>query len=201
MMITSPEQLREHYELPKERALLKQLNHIDQHAERFISFSPFLVLSTVSGKGKMDASPRGGVPGFVKVLDEKTLLIPDSKGNNRLDSLSNIVETGKAGVLFLLPGMDETLRVNGNAHISVDPALISRFGPEKRPIASCIVLEVEELFLHCAKAFMRSKLWDENSRIDKDAIPSMGQMLKDQIGHQDQAETREEMLKRYEADV
>lgn len=149
----------------------------------------------------MDASPRGGVPGFVKVLDEKTLLIPDSKGNNRLDSLSNIVETGKAGVLFLLPGMDETLRVNGNAHISVDPALISRFGPEKRPIASCIVLEVEELFLHCAKAFMRSKLWDENSRIDKDAIPSMGQMLKDQIGHQDQAETREEMLKRYEADV
>ena len=201
MKISTEEQLRELYELPKERTILKQLDRLDKYAEKFISLSPFLVLSSVGSSGKLDASPRGGVPGFVKVLNEKTLLIPDSKGNNRLDSLVNIIETDEVGILFLIPGMDETLRVNGKAHLSTSSEHLALFEVEKKPVVSCIVVQVEEMFLHCAKALMRSKLWSNESRMDRSELPSMGEMLKDQIGHSDNAETREEMLKRYEGDV
>jgi PPOX class probable FMN-dependent enzyme len=201
MRISSEAELRGYYQLPKERTILKEMNQLDRHAKRFISLSPFAVLSTASDEGSLDASPRGGVPGFVQVLNVTTLIIPDSKGNNRLDSLSNIVQTGAAGLLFLIPGMDETLRVNGNAYISAAPDLLSGFIPEKQPIATCIVLEVKQVFLHCAKALMRSGLWNTASQIDRGIMPSMGEMLKDQIGHNGEAETREQMLKRYENDV
>jgi PPOX class probable FMN-dependent enzyme len=201
MNISTEIQLRTLYEQPKERTLLKQLDHLDQHAKKFISLSPFLVLSTMSDSDNMDSSPRGGVPSFVQVLDDKTLLIPDSKGNNRLDSLVNIIETERVGILFLIPGMDETLRVNGRAFLSTAPDLIEQFRLEKKPIVSCIVVEVEEMFLHCAKALMRSKLWSEDYKIERSEMPSMGQMLKDQVGHNQHAETREEMLKRYQSDI
>jgi len=201
MQIASEEQLRELYEQPKERALLKQLDHLDRHAKKFITLSPFLVLSSVGSSGKLDASPRGGVPGFVKVLNEKTLMIPDSKGNNRLDSLVNIIETGEVGTLFLIPGMDETMRVNGKAHLSTSADHLALFETEKRPIVSCIVVEVDEMFLHCAKALMRSRLWAEESKIDRSKMPAMGEMLKEQMGHDDVSETQENMLKRYKEDV
>lgn len=200
-MIRTEEELRRLYDQPKERAVLKQLNKLDPHAVRFIELAPFLVLSTFSADGKLDASPRGGVNGFVKVQDTSTLLIPDSKGNNRLDSLVNIVETGRVGMLFLIPGVDETLRVNGKAYVSTDKEMLARITPEKKPVASCIVVKVEEMFLHCAKALMRSKLWDVNAQVDREKLPSMGSMLKDQIGHSDPPETREQMLRRYSEDV
>ena len=201
MKINTTTKLRETYGYPSGRAKEKELSFLDHHAINFIKKSPFLIMSTSSVKGKLDASPRGGVPGFVHVRDENTILIPDSKGNNRVDSLSNIVETGTIGLLFLIPGMDETLRLNGKAYISNDTEDLSLLMAEKKPPKACVIVEVEELFLHCAKALMRSKLWDEKSKINRDEMPSMGQMLKDQLNSSEPAETREAMLKRYESDL
>lgn len=135
------------------------------------------------------------------MLDENTVLIPDSKGNNLLDSLSNIVQTRRVGLLYLIPGMDETLRINGAADVSKDPELLKLFEPEKQPIKSCIVVHTEEVFMHCAKALMRSKLWSNEHQIDRSEMPSMGQILKDQIGHEGPVESRDEMLKRYQTDI
>lgn len=199
--ITTIQQLRDLYGYPKGRAKDKVLNGLEKHAINFINHSPFLVISTADDKGKQDASPRGGLPGFIKVLNNKQLVIPDAKGNNRIDSLSNIIETGNIGLLFLIPGVDETLRINGDAYISTDDELLELFSSEKNPPKSCIVVAVKEVFLHCAKAFMRSRLWDESSKINRDNFPTMGQMLKDQLDSKEAPETREAMIKRYQKDL
>lgn len=149
----------------------------------------------------MDASRRGSVSGFVKVIDSKTLFIPDVKGNNRVDSISNIIETGQIGILFLIPGVDETLRINGSAYLSTDKGYLKLFTEEQNPPIACVVVSVEESFLHCAKAFMRSKLWDVSSQIDRDSFPTMGQMLKDQLGSMESPESREAMIERYKPDL
>lgn len=147
--------------------------------------------------GRLDASPRGGEPGFVRVVDETTLWIPDAPGNNRLDSFGNIVETGQVGMLFLIPGIDETLRVNGRAHLSTDPDKREQLATPRWTPKVVVVVAVEEAFLHCPKALMRSKLWADESRQDRSVLPSLGQMLKDQTGSPEPAETQEEMLARY----
>lgn len=149
----------------------------------------------------MDASPRGGNPGFVKVLNSQEIVIPDAKGNNRVDSLINIVETGRIGMLFLIPGVDETLRLNGTAFITSDTKYIEMFLSEKIPVKTCLVIKVEEVFLHCAKAFMRSKLWHEDSKIERSELPTMGQMLSDQLDSDETPETQEAMVKRYQKDL
>ncbi len=201
MKIRTEEQLRELYGYASGRAKDKVFSKLDKHAINFINESPFLILSSSNNEGKQDASPRGGSLGFVKVISDSEIIIPDSKGNNRVDSLSNIVETGKVGLLFLIPGVDETLRINGNAYLSTDEDYLNLFTEEKNPPKSCIVISVEEVFLHCAKALMRSKLWDESSKINRDEFPTMGQMLKDQLGSKDAPETREAMIKRYQKDL
>lgn len=201
MTITNLSQLRELYDQPNERASGKQLSKLDKHAVNFINNSPFLILSTVSKNGEMDSSPRGGKSGFVKILNDHEIVIPDSKGNNRIDSLTNIIETGRVGMLFLIPGMDETLRVNGSAHISTDVELINSFPSDNRPPKTCIVIKLEEVFLHCAKALMRSKLWNPSSLIERSSMPTMGQMLKDQLSSTDTPESQEEMIKRYQYDL
>jgi PPOX class probable FMN-dependent enzyme len=201
MEIKSVEELRHIYESPSERAVKKQLSTLDVHAANFVMASPFLILSTYSTNGKVDASPRGGSPGFVKILGEQELLIPDAKGNNRLDSLGNIVETGNAGLLFLVPGMDETLRVNGRAIVSTDQKYLEFFALEPNRPKTCIVVSVEEVFLHCAKALMRSKLWSEDSKVARSNWPTMGQMLKDQIGSKGEPESQKAMLERYRKDL
>ncbi len=201
MKIENESQLRELYGYPSGRAKDKVLSHLEKHAINFIEMAPFLMMSTSSSKGKMDASPRGGVSGFVKVVDKTTLVIPDAKGNNRVDSISNIVETGHIGLLFLIPGVDETLRINGSAYLSTDTTYLELFIEEQNLPKACIVVSVEEAFLHCAKAFMRSKLWDASAQIDRDSFPTMGQMLKDQLGSQDAPESREAMVKRYKKDL
>ncbi|MEL6698262.1 MAG: pyridoxamine 5'-phosphate oxidase family protein [Bacteroidota bacterium] len=201
MQIQTLKQLRALYATPSKRAKGKEMTQLDVHAKNFLSISPFFMLSTYGKEGLADASPRGGKPGFVQILDDQRLIIPDSKGNNRLDSLSNIVETGQVGMLFLVPGMDETLRVNGKAHLSTDLALLDLFPHEQNPPKVAIVVEVESVFLHCAKALMRSQLWAPEVQIDRSSFPTIGQMLKDQLGGPEAPESQEEMVKRYQKDL
>ncbi|HWS73870.1 MAG TPA: MSMEG_1061 family FMN-dependent PPOX-type flavoprotein, partial [Quisquiliibacterium sp.] len=175
MQITTLDALRQLYAQPTGRVLGKQIGSLDAHCRRFIALSPFVVVSTSDDAHNADASPRGGEPGFVKVDAEGRLLIPDSPGNNRLDSLENIVRTGKLGLLFMIPGFDETLRVNGGASLSVAPDDIALCTTERRAPKLVIRVTVREAYLHCAKAFLRSKLWSESAKVDRSLMPTIGQ--------------------------
>ena len=197
MKIETLEQLRTLYASPKERAIKKQLASLDRHCKRYISLSPFVVLSSMGGDEVLDASPRGGAPGFVKVMDYNTLLIPDSPGNNRLDTLENIIHTGRLGLLFLIPGVDETLRVNGAADLSVAPADIAQCTTEVRAPKLVIRVNVQQAYLHCAKAFMRSKLWESESRIERSQLPTMVDMINEQAAIEGVFETHDEIMQRY----
>lgn len=201
MKINNTETLRDLYGEPSFRAAKKGLGYLEKHGRNFIEKSPFALISTVDTKGKLDASPRGGAPGFVRIQSDTQILIPDAKGNNRVDSLSNIVETGQIGMLFLIPGIDETLRLNGTAQVSTDPELLDLFTSERNPPKACIVVDIEEVFLHCAKAFMRSRLWDPEAQIERSSFPTMGQMLKDQLGTAETPESQEAMVERYQKDL
>ena len=201
MNITSIEVLRRLYATPQPRAVRKQIGALDAHCRRFIALSPFVVLATGGEALDMDASPRGGPPGFVKVDANGALLIPDSPGNNRLDSLENIVATGRAGLLFLIPGFDETLRVNGRAVLSQHAADIALCTDERRAPKLVIKVVVGAAYLHCAKAFLRSKLWHASALTDRATLPSAGQMISDQTGIFVAPETREDMEKRYAPDL
>ncbi|GGZ71284.1 MSMEG_1061 family FMN-dependent PPOX-type flavoprotein [Algibacter mikhailovii] len=201
MKINSIEALRELYDLPKGRAKDKVLTVLEKHAIHFIKNAPFLVMSTYSKLGQVDASPRGGHSGFVSIVNESKLIIPDAIGNNRLDSITNIIETGRIGLLFLIPGINETLRLNGSAYLSTHADYLQLFSSEMHTPKACIVVTVEEVFLHCAKAFMRSKLWDPSLFVDRNTFPSMGKMLKDQLGMAGDPETRAAMEKRYLLDL
>ena len=199
--ITNLEALRELYGPARERALKKEIPALDTHATRFVGLSPFVVLASSDAGGHMDASPRGGEPGFVKVPDAQTLLLPDAPGNNRLDTLENIIATGRLGLLFMVPGFDETLRVNGRAVLSTDPADLALCADARRTPALVIRLTVESVYLHCAKAFIRSGLWDASRHTDRAKLPSMAEMLRDQIrvfkGEEIEAESQAQMLERY----
>lgn len=199
--ITSEEQLRELYGYPKGRAANKLLPALEKHSVNIINKSPFVLISTSAKSGRLDCSPRGGEPGFVKVINNNKVIIPDSKGNNRLDSLVNIIETGQAGLLFLLPGMDETLRVNGIANISIDPELLKLFGDENNPPKSVLEINITEVFLHCAKSLMRSKLWDSSRHIKRSDLPTTGQMMSDQLSDTSETESQEAMVERYKKDL
>jgi PPOX class probable FMN-dependent enzyme len=201
MKIESIQALRQLYNAPQERAVRKQIAALDVHCRRFIGLSPFLLLATSDPAHNMDASPRGGAPGFVKVTESGELLIPDAPGNNRLDSLENIVTTGKIGLLFLIPGIDETLRVNGSAVLSVSAADIAACTTERRAPKLVVRVTVEAAYLHCAKAFMRSKLWEPGAQVDRSLLPTAGKMISDQTGIQVAPETREEMARRYAPDL
>ena len=198
--LTSPQSLHPLYDPVRERSAAKELQQLDVHAMRFISLSPFVVVAS-GGVDGMDASPRGGSPGFVKVLDAHTLLIPDSPGNNRLDTLQNIIHTPQIGLLFMVPGVDETLRVNGAAVLSVDEAQRELCKDERRTPKLVIRVTVQASYLHCAKALMRSELWDPAHHQPRTCMPSMGEMLRDQVAHKvspgTSFETQEQMLERY----
>jgi PPOX class probable FMN-dependent enzyme len=201
MTIDSIAALRQHYADPQERAVKKQIAALDIHCRRFIGLSPFVLLASSDAGHNLDASPRGGEPGFVKVADEHTLLLPDSPGNNRLDSFQNIVATGKVGLLFLIPGIDETLRVNGSAVLSQTGDDIAACTTERRAPKLVVRITVEAAYLHCAKAFMRSKLWDPAARVDRSVLPTAGQMIGDQTGIATAPETQEAMVQRYAPDL
>jgi PPOX class probable FMN-dependent enzyme len=194
--ITTEVELRALYPAPAERALRKDLDHLDRHCRRFIAFSPFVVLATADADGRQDATPRGGDPGLVHVADDHTLLLPDRPGNNRLDSLANLTQRPEVGLLFMVPGVDETLRVNGTAELRDDPDLTARFAASGRSPRIVVQITVRQAYLHCAKALMRSRLWDPDAHIERTVLPTMGQMLRDQIGS-GRVETQAEMVERY----
>jgi PPOX class probable FMN-dependent enzyme len=180
--------LRDCYTEPiGERARLKVQPALDGHMRQFIALSPFVCLGSSSDAGA-DVTPRGDTPGFVQVLDDHTLLIPDWPGNNRLDTLMNIEANPQVGLLFLIPGFVESLRVNGVAEISIEPALLERWTVNGKHPRSVLRVSVREAFLHCGKALLRSKLWDASAQVDRSRLPSYGQMLKDQTQVRDTVE-------------
>ncbi len=201
MRITTIEALESLYATPSERALRKELPALDSHCTRFVELSPFVVLSSVGAGGDADASPRGGAPGFVKTPDRQTVLLPDAPGNNRLDSLRNIVQTGRVGLLFMVPGVEETLRVNGRAELSTRPHDLAACQDERRVPRLVIRIRVEQAYLHCAKALMRSRLWDPASQVERGVLPGMNRMIADQIGGEPAAETQAEMRERYRSEL
>ena len=201
LQIRTIDQLRTLYDLPSERVIRKELRSIDKHIENFIRLSPFLVIASGSPQMQFDASPRGGGPGWVKVLDSKTLLVPDAPGNNRLDTLQNIIATSQVGLLFFVPGVDEMLRINGQASLLTDREFLSHFDDHKRRPKLVIKVIVEAAYMHCAKALMRSRLWAIESQVDRAVLPTMGQIIKDHAQLDTPVETQEEMLKRYENDL
>jgi PPOX class probable FMN-dependent enzyme len=166
------------YGEPSAGAIAKEIEYIHPHYRAMIEASPFMVLST-SGPGGLDASPRGDPAGFVHVLDDRTLLIPDRRGNNRADSLRNIIHDPRVALLFLIPGVGETLRVNGTAVISVDPALLARFPFRDTLPRSVIVVTADRVYFQCPKALVRSELWNPEKHIDRKSLPSTGTILGD----------------------
>ena len=183
--ITTSRDLRERYGAPSELAVLKQLDHIDKHCRAFIALSPFLVIGTMGADGLGDVSPKGDAPGFVLVSDEHTLVIPDRPGNNRTDSLLNLLDNPGVGLLFMVPGMNETLRVNGTARIVTDVAVLEAMLVNERAPRSALVVDVKEAYLHCAKALMRSKLWGDEHKIERKSFPTLGRIITDQAGRGD----------------
>jgi PPOX class probable FMN-dependent enzyme len=179
-IITTEAALREVLGHPGELALRKELSYLDRHCRAFIALSPFVLVGSTDSSGKTDVTPRGDAPGFALVLDEKTLAIAERPGNRRLDTLRNVLQTARVGLLFMIPGVEETLRVNGRASIVRDAAILDRTAAHgKRPLVAMVV-EVEECFMHCAKALKRSSLWDTTTWPERDALPSLAQILLDQ---------------------
>jgi len=174
--ITMLEQLHAVYGEPVPNSLLKELDHVSDHYRAFIEAAPFVVMAT-SGPEGLDCTPRGDPPGFVRVVDRNTLLIPDRRGNNRVDSLRNLVVDPRISLLFLIPGVGETLRVNGRATISTDPALCRSFAMGDKLPRSVIVVTAEGVYFQCPKALVRSRLWDPSRHVDRKSLPSSGQIL------------------------
>lgn len=179
---SSEAELRTLYGAPSELSARKSLSQLDAHCRTFIERSPFLCLSTAAADGTADVSPRGDAPGFVRVLDDHALLIPDRLGNNRIDSLRNVLQNANVGLLFLVPGVDETLRVNGLAQVVVRSTLLEACAVNWKVPKTGMLIEVREAFLQCAKALIRSRLWTDEYRLARDQLPTLGKILVDQIG-------------------
>lgn len=180
--LTDPAQLRRHYGEIHPLAVRKVLPRLDRHCREFIALSPFLVLATADAGGRVDASPRGDAPGFVQVLDDATLFLPDRPGNNRVDSYGNVLASAGVGLLFLVPGLNETLRVNGTARIVTEAALLAGAAVQGKPARAGLLIAVEEAFFHCGKALIRARLWDATRHVPRAAFPSLGQVIADQTG-------------------
>lgn len=179
--IETEDALREHYRQPSDITRRKRIDHLDEHCRAFVDHAPFVLVGTAAPDGTADVSPKGGPPGFVVVLDEHRLAIPDLAGNNLLDSLTNLVANPSIGLLFLVPGMEETLRVNGRGCITRDPAVLDACAVKDRRPTAAIGVDVTEAFVHCAKAFRRSGLWDPDAWPDRSDLSSAACMLRDHI--------------------
>jgi PPOX class probable FMN-dependent enzyme len=179
--ITDLQALERLYGTPAAASLKKEVDFLHPHYQAFIRAAPFVALAS-NGPDGLDVSPRGDPAGFVHVEDEKTLLLPDRRGNNRIDSLRNIIADRRVALLFLIPGIGETLRVNGQAAISVDPELLARFALDGKEPRSVLRVRVEKVFFQCSRAILRSRLWDPSRQLDRSALPSIGTILKDLSG-------------------
>ncbi len=174
--IETIEQLEEIYREPAAPSLVKETDFVTPHYARFIAASPFAALAT-SGPEGLDCTPRGDLPGFVRLADERTLMMPDRRGNNRVDSLRNIVRDPRVGLLFMVPGSGSTLRVNGTAYLSVDAELLASFAVEGKAPRSVIVIKTEAVYFQCARAIVRSRLWSEEAKVDPKSLPTPGEVL------------------------
>ena len=191
---THPDQLRDFYDAAMPRAIRKDIAHIDDLCRRLIAAAPMIFVATHADGGRADVSPRGGPPGFVTVLDDHHLGIPDATGNRRLDTLENIVSSGRVALIFLIPGRDTTLRVNGQAAVTAAPDVLERLTPVGKPPRTAIVVKAEEVYTHCPKAFVRSKLWDPASWLDPATLPTSAEVS---LAHQRDPElTLEQVLER-----
>ena len=182
MPLASVADLREHYRPPGTNPIKKVIHRLDAHCADFIAKSPFFVLSTADADGVCDGSPKGGPPGFVQVLDERGLAWADLSGNNRLDSFQNLVTNDHVALLFLIPGLDETLRVNGAAELVTDPELGRRVAVDGKPAQVTVVVTVAEAYVHCAKALRRAELWSSDQWLSAEELPSAACMIKDHVG-------------------
>jgi uncharacterized protein len=190
--IDSVDALRALYGQPGERAVAKEQARLDAPTRAFIACSPFLVMGTASADGRCDVSPKGDAPGFVHVLDDQHLAIPDRLGNNRLDGLRNVVENPHVGLIFFIPGREDTLRVNGRASISRDEALLERLAVNGKRPQTAVVVEVEQTFMHCARAFKRAGLWQPERWPDAASVPSMQRMIWDLLPTKPDGQTVEQ---------
>lgn len=174
--ITTVEQLEALYGPPSERALVKEIDHISDHYRAFIEKAPFVIVASCGPEG-LDCSPRGDPPGFVRVADPKTVLMPDRRGNNRADSLHNLIRDPRISLLFLIPGVGETLRINGRSELLIDPALLDSFAVGNKTPRSVISVAVDTVYFQCQKALVRSRLWDPETLVPRGDLPTTGQML------------------------
>ena len=174
--ITTVAELEALYGIPSEASIVKEVDRLTPHYRAYIEASPFMALAT-SGPEGLDCSPRGDKPGFVRIHDDKTLMLPDRRGNNRVDSLRNIVRNPRVGLLFLIPGVGNTLRVNGHAHLSADPDLLESFAVEDKAPRSVTVITVDTVYFQCARALVRSELWNPERHVDPRSLPSAGEIL------------------------
>lgn len=180
--------LKAAYETPSDLALRKQLDRLDRHAKHFISLSPFVVIAS-SGADGADCSPRGDQPGFVMVPDDRTLLLPDRRGNNRLDTLHNLTRNPEVGLLFFVPGVNETLRVNGRAAIVIDPVVLGPMAVKGQAPKSALRIAVTQMYFHCGKALLRSDLWNPEKKLPRGQFPTLGRIAADQVAGLDAEKT------------
>jgi uncharacterized protein len=176
-ILTTEAELDALYGQPAGPAVIKEIDHISEHYRRFIEVSPFVILAT-SGPEGLDCTPRGDPPGFVRVVDSRTVMLPDRRGNNRIDSLRNIVRDPRVAMLFLIPGIGRTLRINGRATISINPDLCASFTMEGKVPRSVIIVTAEHVYTQCPKALVRSRLWDASRHVDESGLPSSGTIMK-----------------------
>jgi uncharacterized protein len=188
------EELRSAYKLPGDGAIRKELGRLDAHCRNFLMKSPFVLIGSQDREGNADVTPKGDKPGFVAILDESTIAIPDRPGNNRLDTLENLLVNPAVGLLFLIPGMNETLRINGYARITVDAGLCEQLTVEGKAPQSVVVVTVRSAYMHCAKAFLRSDLWNPKAWPPRADMPTLGQILKDQLALSEPARQTDEWL-------
>ena len=184
---------------PMNGAVEKVLPRLAAHARGFIALSPFLCIASGDGAGHMDVSPRGDPPGFVHVVDDHTLLLPDRPGNRRFDTMKNLMSQGSVGLIFFVPGFGDTLRVNGTGRVTNDAALLQRCIVEGHTPTLGLLVTVREVFFHCPKALIRSRLWDPQARVDRASFPSMGKIIKDQLQLQESASDIDESVQRANA--
>ena len=199
--LNKQESLRAIYGHPKGRAVSKQMDKLDKHSRRFIELSPFIVMATSHPNGLADASPKGDLPGFVRVLDDYNIAIPDRPGNNRLDTMENLLANPAIGLIFFIPGVNETLRINGTVEIRDDADLMKRFEVDSKLPKTIFVVSVKEVYLHCAKALMRSNLWSLDAQAPKRPIPTIAQMIKEQSGDDGPIESQADMEAKYKKEL
>ncbi len=181
--ITTREHLEVHYGQPKGHLNEKELPKLNKHSKHFITISPFLVLSTsAANDGPADASPRGDAPGFVQILDDKTIAIPDRPGNRRADSFHNIIENTEVGLLFMVPGMNEILRINGRAKLTTDTEILASMQVKGKLPKAALIVQIKDVYMHCGKAIIRADLWNPDKQIDRKDFPTMGQLNQDWYG-------------------